>query len=255
MDKVNILGVNVHKVSYRSAVSKCMELIERGRQSYVVTPNAEIILKSLKDKDYLRVLNKASLSVPDSVSLLWAADYIYNNRSMLFGLLRLCLIPFKRMWSPLPFKVTGTDLFQDLCEELVKTDKKVYLMGASNGVADKTARKLEEKYPGLNVSGCSSELDVDLINKSCAEVLFVALGAPKQEKWISDNLRKLSSVKLAMGIGGAFDYVSGNVVRAPLFMQRIGLEWLYRLFRQPKRIIRIINAVVVFPIKVLRVRN
>ncbi len=153
--------------------------------------------------------------------------------------------------------MTGVDLFLSICQ---KTDKKIFLLGAAPGIAEETKKKLEEKFPEIQISGThagsphpteSAEI-VSKINKSGAEILFVAYGAPAQEKWIYNNLKKLNTVKIATGIGGAFDFIAGKKQRAPQWMQNLGLEWLYRLKQEPKRIKRIINATIKFPLTVFK---
>ena len=147
----------------------------------------------------------------------------------------------------------GVDFVGDFCKICEKESKSVYFLGGRDGIAQKTADRLKKRFPDLKISGW---LDGGINLKDCCkliksaspDVLFVALGAPRQEKWIYDNLREIPSVKLAIGVGGAFDFISGNVKRAPKFMRRLGLEWLWRLIIQPWRVRRIFNAVIVFPI-------
>ncbi|MDD3861933.1 MAG: WecB/TagA/CpsF family glycosyltransferase, partial [Candidatus Gracilibacteria bacterium] len=137
---------------------------------------------------------------------------------------------------------------------------KIYLLGAKEGTAEKVKEILEKKYHKIQIVGTFSgspspeeEKEItNLIKESNANVLFVAYGAPKQELWIARNIKKMPQVKLAIGIGGAFNFIAGILKRAPKFMQKMGIEWLYRLFQEPSRIKRIYNATVKFSLKVLK---
>ena len=156
------------------------------------------------------------------------------------------------------------------CKTSVSTLQKkrysVFLLGGAEGIAEKTKEKLEELYKNIDIVGTyagrpftdDDETIFETINNTQPQILFVAFGTPKQEQWIYENLKKLPSVKIAMGIGGAFDFISGHVKRAPIPFQKMGIEWLWRLFQEPrKRIPRIWNAVIVFPLKILgyKLRN
>ena len=153
-------------------------------------------------------------------------------------------------------RVTGTDILQDICSSSSRLcpPERVFLLGAAPGIAEKAGDILKERNPSLVISGthCGSpkpedeEEIITRINSSQPTLLFVAFGAPAQDFWIARNLSKLSTVKIAMGIGGAFDFIVGKQKRAPRFMRRIGLEWLWRLILQPSRIRRIWRAVVIF---------
>lgn len=147
-----------------------------------------------------------------------------------------------------------------LCNISNKEGYKIFLLGGENGIGKITRIKLIKKYSKIKIVGTHSgngtkkedKQIIDKINKSEADLLFVAYGAPKQEKWIYRNLKLLKSVKVAIGVGGSFDFISEKVKRAPKIMRKLNLEWLYRLIKNPKRIKRIINASIVFPIKVLK---
>ena len=159
----------------------------------------------------------------------------------------------------LPSRVTGTDCFQLLCKEL-GPDYPVFLLGGAPGIAESAAEILKSRNPRLKIAGTfvGTPTDADAseiiarINASLAAVLFVAFGAPKQELWISKHLSSFTSIRMAMGIGGAFDFVVGKRKRAPRVLQVLGLEWVWRLIQEPRRFRRIWNAVVVFPSLVLR---
>ena len=179
------------------------------------------------DVNFRNILNRADLCVPDGVGLLWAA---------------------RRRGTPLPERVTGSDGVPIIAEHAAQNGWRLYFLGAAPGVADKAADILRAKYPELKIVGVYSgspapdeeDAIVERVNASQADILFVAYGAPEQDKWIARNLPRLRVI-MAMGVGGAFDFIAGVVPRAPLWMQRMGLEWLFRLYLQPWRIRRMLR--------------
>jgi N-acetylglucosaminyldiphosphoundecaprenol N-acetyl-beta-D-mannosaminyltransferase len=179
------------------------------------------------DPNFFNILNRADLCVPDGIGLLWAARHLGH---------------------PLLERVTGSDGVPKIAERAAKTGWRLFLLGAAPGVADKAADVLRQRYPGVNIVGTYSgspapdEEDsmVEWVNASHADILFVAYGAPEQDKWIARNLPRLN-VAMAMGIGGSLDFIAGVLPRAPLWMQHAGLEWLFRLYLQPWRIKRMLR--------------
>lgn len=272
-EKITILGVNFDKITTKDALEKISAWLSPGlhlkKRHVIVTPNPEILLHAQKDAKYRRILNRADLSIPDGIGVLWASKFkkiSKNNDSTLKKcskwLVSLSMIPFSKEYirTELPERVTGVDLMEKICKLAAIKESKVFLLGAGKGVAERTAEKLMEKYPEILITGLYAGTPKEkherkirrMIEKSEAEVLFVAYGAPNQEKWMERNIRHLSNIKVAMGVGGSFDFISGEKKRAPTVMQKTGLEWLYRLAKQPSRAKRILNATVVFPIKVFR---
>jgi len=227
---MKILGVKISNLDEKQALKKVREFLESGRQHYIVTPNPEFLVKAQEDKDFKNILNRADLSIADGFGLVLAS--------------RLSGRSFKRM--------SGVDLMEKICQRSSRKGWPVFLLGGRGETAKKAAKNLRNKYPGLEIY--SSEEESPALDISQPAVLFVAFGAPRQEKWIVENLEKIPSVKLAMGVGGAFDFVSGRVMRSPEFLRNIGLEWLWRLFRQPWRAKRTFKAIVVFPYLVLKSR-
>jgi N-acetylglucosaminyldiphosphoundecaprenol N-acetyl-beta-D-mannosaminyltransferase len=196
-----------------------------------------MIVEAQKNSAFKSLLQKTSLNLPDGAGLLWAA---------------------KKTGQKISERVTGTDVFTDLC--MLADLPSIFLLGAADGVAKRAAEILTQKNPSLTIAGTfagtpaeSDEAGIlTRINESGAKVLFVAYGAPKQDMWINRNLSKLPNIHLAMGLGGAFDFVAGVQTRAPQWMQSLGLEWMWRLIKQPSRIKRIFTAVIIFPWMVWR---
>jgi exopolysaccharide biosynthesis WecB/TagA/CpsF family protein len=202
---------------------------ERGGEvaHHVCTINPEFMMIAQKDINFANILRRADLCVPDGVGLLWAA---------------------RRRGTPLPERVTGSDGVPIIAARAAEKGWKLFFLGAAPGVAQQAADILTAQHPGLQIVGVYSgspapaeeDAIVERVNASGADILFVAYGAPEQDKWIARNLPRLR-VGMAMGVGGAFDFIAGVLPRAPLWMRRAGLEWLYRLYLQPWRIKRMMR--------------
>lgn len=227
MEKVNILGVKVDNVTMEKASNRIMEFLEGEGAHAIFTPNSEIIMVAYKDAEFCKELNDASLVVPDGIGVVYASRILK---------------------APLAERVAGFDLAAGLIEKLSGGEKSFYFFGGKPGVAEKAKENLLEKYPRLNVCGLADgyfdeekekEIIEDIRTKK-PDVLFVCLGAPKQEKWINAHKEELGA-KVLMGIGGSLDVFAGTVQRAPEFYQKHGLEWLYRLLKQPTRFMRMLS--------------
>ena len=226
MDKrLNILGVGVDNCTMDSAVNFLVSAINNGAFASVYTPNSEIILHAYKTPDDCDVLNRGSLVTADGIGVVYAS---------------------KILKRPLPERVSGFDLANKLLERVAPEGKTLYLFGGKPGVAARAAEKICELYPGIKIVGISDgyfdeEKEKEIIkdiNEKSPDILFVCLGFPKQECWI--DAHSDISARVAMGIGGSLDVFAGEVKRAPLFYQKAGLEWLYRLIKQPSRFIRML---------------
>ena len=218
----------------------------------VFTPNAEILLEGRRDPVYRDCLNQGDLNIPDGVSILFANRLIHFLNKFSAQLLNT------KVDQKIKNRLPGVDALELLCSIATAEGKRVLFFGAGPGVAERAAQMMAGKYPGLVVKGIdpgpvdlSSTMNIDSIKDFAPDIMAVALGHGKQERFICSVLPTVPSVKIAIGIGGALDYISGNVRRAPMWMRRLGLEWLYRLIREPRRIKRIFNAVVVFPLAVI----
>lgn len=258
-EKIKIMNVRFNNVSMAEAVNFVLNNDQKG---YLCTPNPEMLLECQKNSNFLDILNGSLLNIPDGIGILWAAQQIYQKSSKIKAILELPFIALapKRFQKILKERVTGTDLVQEICKKAAHSPLKIYFLGAAPGIAEIAAEKLEKKYPGVKIVGTfvgspdpkDIQEIINRINVTDPDILFVAYGAPKQEMWIHDNLHRLPSVKKAIGIGGAFDFIAGKRKRAPEFMQKLGLEWLFRLIQEPSRIKRIFNATVKFPIEIIK---
>jgi N-acetylglucosaminyldiphosphoundecaprenol N-acetyl-beta-D-mannosaminyltransferase len=236
------LGVRVDNLTKYMARAKIVNFLQKDGQSVIFTPNPEMLVKAYEDKNFKEILNSSDLNLCDGKGI----------SIMTFGALQ---------------SIPGADFMFDIC--CIAKDKKkgVFLLGSGDADSVKKACiNLNKKITNLIISGfhegpvISEEKDgsievekevnkliLERIRRSGAEVLFVAFGQGKQEKWIKKYLRELPNIKVIMGVGGAFDFISGKTQRAPQFMRSVGLEWLWRLVKEPKRLKRIYTAVFIFP--------
>ena len=217
--KIDVLSVNIDDVTSAEAVEAGMTMLREEKFHYVVTPNPEFILAAKKDDAFRTVLNKADLALPDGIGVVYAA---------------------KILGRPLKGRSPGVDFAQGLMEKLAQTGDKLFLLGAKPGVAEQAAENLRKAHPGLNICGTHDGYFkedgpvIEAVKAAGADVIFVCLGAPKQELWMAQN-GPLTGARLAVGLGGCLDVFAGNVQRAPEAWQKAGLEWLYRLIKEPSR--------------------
>ena len=239
---MRILDVKVDNVTMQETVDRIGNMVRSGDKHYVVTPNAEFLVAAQRDPEFKRILNQADLSIPDGMGVVYASKF--------YG-------------DPLRERVAGTDLVEILCKKAAKEGWSVFFLGGLYGVGKRAAEVLRSRYPGLNVCGFyegkrekaydeQSLRSIKRVSKGHKiDILLVAYGHNYQEKWIARNSQRLDFT-VSLGIGGAFDFISGYISRAPLWVRRVGLEWLFRLIKQPWRWRRIFKAVVVFPFLVLK---
>lgn len=224
---VNLLGTEIHNVSLQESIDIICSFVESGEFGhYVVTPNVDHLVKLQSDDVFRRIYQDASLVVADGVPLIWASRYL---------------------GTPLKEKVSGSDLFPELCAQIATKGYKVFFLGGRDGAALKAKEVLTTKHPELNVVGTycppfgfendaiENQKIIELLKKAKPDILFVGLGAPKQEKWVA-KYRKEYHIPVSIGIGVSFEFVANMVKRAPKFMQKIGLEWFWRLISEPKRL-------------------
>lgn len=229
--KKNVLGIKIDDIPVSRIVTLVEDWLKTSAKKYIVTPNPELVVMAQKDAELKNIINNADLSIPDGNGLKIATDIVCN--------------------SP------GIDVMEELVKLSAEKGFTIGLLGGGKMVAERTAKCLQKKYKNLKVSFVSEGGEIDdqgnrqqvtgnsakntdayrLPPTASLDILFVAFGQPKQEKWIAKNLDKMP-VKIMMAVGGSFDYIAGIVPRAPLWLRNLGLEWLFRLVIQPWRIKR-----------------
>ncbi|MBR5542657.1 MAG: WecB/TagA/CpsF family glycosyltransferase [Oscillospiraceae bacterium] len=224
-EKVSIYGISYDNVTLTEAAAIASDMLIEEKNHVVVTPNAEIAYLASKDEELCRIINSADIVIADGIGVVYA--------SKIYG-------------TPVKEKVAGVELGELVMRNAEETGNGIFFLGAKPGVGELAAGKLSEKYPGLNFVGIRDGYFKDdaevisAINESGADILYVCLGAPKQERWIAEHRDELN-VRLTLGLGGALDSWAGVVKRAPEIWIRLGLEWLYRLIREPKRFVRMLS--------------
>ena len=225
-ERLNILGVGIDCIDSEEALTQIENFIADGNPHQVVTANAEIIYQANRNEKMRNVINQAQMVTADGSGVVWAS---------------------KQLGRPLRQRVTGIDLVNSICEQSARKGWKLYILGSAPGVAATAAVNIRQKFPGCNIVGThhgyfnakeEKQIVAELLQLQ-PDVLFVALGAPKQEYWIAEHMAQLQ-IPVSMGIGGSMDVLSGNVKRAPRWMQKMSLEWLYRLLIQPTRFKRVL---------------
>ncbi|HEY8813527.1 MAG TPA: WecB/TagA/CpsF family glycosyltransferase [Candidatus Dormibacteraeota bacterium] len=234
MSQVRVLGVRVDCLDMAAALTRIEQLVDEGGQHLVATVNPEFVMRAKADTEFARVLESADLCLADGSGVVWAA---------------------RRQGCEMREPVTGVDMIPPLAALCAQRHFRLFLLGAAPGVADDLATRLRAQHAGLEVAAHAGSPDqsadvetLALVHAHKPQVLLVAYGHPNQELWI-DRMRGSLGVAVAMGVGGSFDYLTGRIPRAPGWMRRAGLEWLFRLVRQPWRVRRM----AVLPIYALRV--
>ncbi len=224
---VKIFGVRFDNVDAEEANKQFIALMGSDKLGMIYTPNTEIIMKAQDDPAFKAILNEGDLVIPDGIGVVLASKIHHLG---------------------LTERVPGIELMTMMLEYCNRTGKSIYLFGGQPKVAELAAIKIKETYSNVKIAGTrdgffesNQEISIlDDINEKKPDILFVALGAPKQEKWIN-KYKKTINAKVAMGVGGSLDVWAGTVKRAPVFFQKTGLEWFYRLLKQPTRIMRMMS--------------
>ncbi|QRN85025.1 WecB/TagA/CpsF family glycosyltransferase [Clostridia bacterium] len=225
MSKIEILGVGIDNLSMDETVSRIGQAIASKERMQVNTLNAEILYQALHDSRLMETINGCDLVTPDGTGIVWASE---------------------QLGTPCKERVTGIDLLNNLLKQSPKKGYKIYFYGSKPEILERAIKNIRETYPGINIVGSThgyikedeqGKLLQD-IQKKEPDLLFVALGAPRQEYWIESSLKELPSL-VAVGVGGSLDVISGELKRAPEFFQKLRLEWLYRALIQPSRFKRL----------------
>ena len=222
MNKEKILGFNVSTYSSEKLLNKLFEDYFNNEQLFIVNVNPEIVVNNYKNDKFKEILNNQKYQIPDGSGIVWAS---------------------KRKKSKIKERITGIDLMLKICEKSQEYSSKVYLYGSTQEVIEKAQEELVKVYPKINIVGyCNGYIDeneaMEKIKKSGADILFVGLGSPKQEEFIIKYKEELEKTKILMPVGGSFDVISKTKRRAPNWVIKINLEWLYRLLQEPKRVFR-----------------
>jgi N-acetylglucosaminyldiphosphoundecaprenol N-acetyl-beta-D-mannosaminyltransferase len=232
-ERLMVLGVRADRVDMAEALARIEALVEQHRQSgaptaQIITVNPEFVWVARTHTAFRETINEAALVVADGIGIIWASRILRR---------------------PFPERVAGSDLLPRLSERCARRGYRLFLLGAAPGVAEEAARVLQQRFPGLEIAGTYSGSPapeeavqiLDLIRAARPDVLAVAYGAPRQDLWIHQHAQALgeAGVGVALGVGGTFDFIAGRVQRAPRWVQRLGLEWAFRVYAQPKRIWRV----------------
>ncbi|MDM8519258.1 WecB/TagA/CpsF family glycosyltransferase [Anaerolineales bacterium HSG6] len=236
---VTILNVNIHAVTNEQTAQLVEQFIAKGGSHQIVTVNPEFVVTAQSDEQFRQIINQADLALPDGIGILKAAQFLGQ--------------------PAVPERVAGSDLVVRLAELSHQHGYRIYFLGAWEGVAEQAIAVLKQRCPNLQVAGFfagsprleDNEAIVERILPTRPDILLVAYGAPKQDKWIARNQARLQ-IPVAIGVGGSFDFIAGTVSRAPEWVQRLNLEWLHRLIKEPWRWRRIWNAVPRFSWLILR---
>lgn len=228
ISKIEMFGVSFDNYDFDDLLLFLDRSISERRPAYLLTCNVDHLVKLQQDDEFRRIYTKADAVVADGMPVLWAS---------------------KLLRRPLKHKVSGSDLFDRLGKQLAERQYRLFFLGASDGIAAEAARRLRERYPMIRIVGCyspsygfeSNELEnvhiVNILREAAPDILFVGVGAPKQEKWIYKYYQSYR-IPISIGVGATFDFLSGNVKRAPRLLQRVGLEWFWRLCQEPRRLWR-----------------
>ena len=227
MNRIDVLGIEFDNTDILEAVERAIRLMEERRHAYVVTPNPEIILESQKNEKLASAVKSADMVLPDGVGVIYASHIL---------------------GTPIKNRIPGIDFASALMARISENGRKVFLLGAKPGVAELAGERLAGRYPGLAICGVNdgyfeeedTEFIIEKINSASPDLVLVCLGSPKQEIWMKNNAELLDA-GLLIGLGGALDVYAGVVERAPRKWRSMGLEWLYRLIREPKRIKRMVK--------------
>ncbi len=266
---VTIGPIKISAVTRAEFLTQVSLRLEQNQQTWITTPYSEFLYAALRSGEVRDMLAKADIAIPDGIGIFWAERFLSKPlrlqshigkilESWLYVVVtgaKILLTP-SYLYRKLPEKITGASVFVEMVAEAHKLDKSIYLLGNWGDSAKKTANMLEEKFSGLKVVGASNKSAEDKsvfadLTSVKPDMLFVGFGPIRQERWIYQNLDSLPATVI-IGVGGTFDYFSGNQLRPPMWVREVGLEWLFRLITQPKRIGRIFRATIGLIVSLVR---
>ncbi len=256
---IELLGIKINTEPKSVIIEQLRQRMAEGKKTFIVTPYSEFFYRGFFDFDFKKILNKADFSLPDGIATQWLAYYLsipltawsfYGKVfqafwQMIYSGAQILLQPSK-LRTIVKEKISGVEFFKDLCNIADKNGYSIFLLGGFGDTAEQVSLKIAARHPGIKIAGYSNANPnnqglVEVINAAGTDILMVAFGPQKQERWINENLEKLN-IKVAIGLGGTFDYIAGKRLSPPKWIRRSGLEWLFRLITQPHRFRRIINA-------------
>lgn len=235
MTEFEILKIKVHKLADYEVKNKLHDFLQSDTQHQIVTVNPEFIIESQNNEKFLNILNKSSLSTIDGTGLVYALQFLGHDTS-------------------LEDRLTGVDLTNIILSLASNENIKILFCLNNHGLTplDEFFMTIKNKYPSLDFQVGDQKDALDKAKTFLPNIILAGLGSPEQDFWINKNIKKMPSVKIAVGVGGTFDFLSGKIKRAPKIMRSFGLEWLWRLSMQPTRIKRIVSATIVFPYLVIK---
>ncbi len=222
MRKEQILGYDICIIKEQELLESIFNDLNMGKQNFIVNVNPEIIVQNYKDKQFVAKLNEQQYQIPDGIGIVMASKIMKGN---------------------IRNRITGIDFMDSICKQSTRNNGKIFLYGAKPEIVQKASIELKNKYSDINIVGCydgysPEDIAIQKIKDSKANILFVALGTPKQEKFILNNMDILDNIKIFLPVGGSFDVISNKLKRAPDWIIKLNLEWLYRLIKQPWRLFR-----------------
>lgn len=266
---INVFGVPVVLSKKQEIVEWCAGRLTEGIKTRIVTANPEILLRARRDLAFKKNISGADVITPDGAGVCWAAKFFSLTAEETMGGVKILSLFAQTLWTAVfgrgamkafPERVSGSDLFWDFVRLAENLKLKVYLIGGKNGTAQRAAGRIALEHKNLDIRAYrpdhiatpySSYTLHNEISEFKPDLVFIAYGSPRQEEWIGQNMHRYPSIKLAMGVGGTLDFISGNTVRAPLRLQNHALEWFWRLYQRPSRLVRALRAVAVFPLFIL----
>lgn len=228
MEKESILGFDVCDIDFNTLVNRIFSDFNNNITNFIVNINPEIVTKNYKNAKLKQIFNNQNYQIADGIGIVYASKLNHGN---------------------IKHRITGIDLMHQICKKsLDNNNVKIFLYGSKEGIAGMAKKELEKSYPGIDIVGICNGYEnekevIKKINVSNANLLFVGLGSPKQEEFIIKNIHNLNNIKLFMPVGGSFDVISNSLKRAPNWIIKSNIEWLFRLFQEPKRFFRQLNLI------------